>query len=360
MVTFGLSLENVLLPFLFTLVPFLSFTIPMAFMFAVLISFSRLSSDGEFTAMLAAGYSLRRAAAPVFIISVCLYLIGAFCSLNFEAWGRRETVKFYHRKTQTQLDNMIKVKMKSGVFLDDFLGYVLYAEEISPDKTHFKNVLMAPGKGRGNQNFTLMAPEGALTGSVKSGDLKMSFKNGIFYTSGLTSDKISVVKFKDTELDILRIFREQIFGRDSVNHDYRSFPPFKLWKYVDQIRNDENKKKNFYKAHYLIHSRIGMAFSVIPFALIALVLGIQDERKGKGTGYLGVILTIIIGYVFTMSFKWIAEKGMIAAPLGVWIPNLILLFFSFFLVYQRNRLPPSESTLDPRYIPGIAKLIKKS
>ena len=41
LVTFGLTLENILLPFLFIMVPFLAFTIPIAYMFAVLLAFSR-------------------------------------------------------------------------------------------------------------------------------------------------------------------------------------------------------------------------------------------------------------------------------------------------------------------------------
>ena len=117
------------------MVPFLTFTIPIAFMFAVLIAFSRIASDGEFSAMLASGYSLKRAAKPVLILAGILYIIATYCALNFEPWGRRETVQFYHRKTQTELDNMIKVKIKPGVFVDDFLGYVIYAENISQDSS---------------------------------------------------------------------------------------------------------------------------------------------------------------------------------------------------------------------------------
>ena len=56
-----------------------------------------------------------------------------------------------------------------------------------------------------------------------------------------------------------------------------------------------------------------------------------------------------------MGFKFAAEKGQISAPLAAWLPNAILFLFGTFLVYQKNRLPPSESALDPRYIPGMKK-----
>lgn len=344
------------------MVPFLSFTIPIAYMFAVLLAFSRFSADGEYTAMLASGYSLKRAAVPVLLIGGILYGTATICSLYFEPWGRRETVQFYHRKTQTELDNMIKVQLKPGVFLDDFLGYVLYAETISPDRTHFENVMLAPGSKNKDQSFTLLAPSGSVSGSVESGDLTMAFDYGVIYSTAPDSEQISVVKFKRAELDLIRIFQEQIFGPDSATDDYRSYSPGQLWNYVSKLENNRrpDQEKTYLKARFLLHQRFGLPFACITFALFAMVLGIQDERRGRGFGYIGAILTIIFGYVVLMSFKYMAEKGQISAILGAWVPNLLLLAFGSFLVYQKNKLPPSESALDPRYIPGLRKIWQRN
>lgn len=357
LVSFGLSLENILLPFLFIMLPFLAFTIPIAYMFAVLLAFMRLSADGEFTAMLASGFSLKRAAVPVLLVGSILFGLAALCGMYFEPWGRRETIDFYHRKTQTQLDNIIKVKLKSGVFLEDFLGYVLYAEKISQDRSQFQNVMLAPGPDTKDQNFTLLAPSATINGSVESGDLRMAFDYGMIMASSPDDENMSVVKFKHAEIDLLRIFQEQIFGLDSGVDDFRSLGPVDLWRYINKTSTalDERTKMEHTKAAFLFHQRIGLPFSCITFALLAMVLGIGDERRGKGAGYMGAILAVIAGYVFLMGFKFLAEKGVVSAPLGAWIPNLLLLLFGSFLVYQKNRLPPSESTVDPRFIPWIRR-----
>ena len=39
-----------------------------------------------------------------------------------------------------------------------------------------------------------------------------------------------------------------------------------------------------------------------------------------------------------------------SAPVAAWLPNAALLLFGWFLMYQKNRLPPSESPLDPQHI----------
>ncbi|MBQ47037.1 MAG: hypothetical protein CMP10_06085 [Zetaproteobacteria bacterium] len=347
LITFGLSIENVTMPFLFILLPFLSFSIPMAYLFAVLLSFSRLSADGEYTALLASGYSLKKAAMPVLLVGAILYGVAAICSMNLEAWGRREMVQFYHRKAQTQLDHMIRVKMKPGVFLKDFLGYTLYAENISDDKTRFYNVMMVPSN-KVNEDFTLLAPSAFITGSVESGDLRMRFDYGALYgKEGIDSD-ITIVKFKSAEIDILRIFQEQIFGADNAADDYRSFPLVKLWNYLDEIEHtrDGDQRNTWYKARFLFHQRIAMPFATIVFAMIGMVLGIQDERSGKSGGYIGAIAAIVGSYVLMMSFKFWSEQAFLSAPLAAWAPNCLLFIFGAFLLYQRNRLPPSESTLD--------------
>jgi hypothetical protein len=60
-----------------------------------------------------------------------------------------------------------------------------------------------------------------------------------------------------------------------------------------------------------------------------------------------------------MSFKYLAEKGDLSAPLGAWLPQIIMLAFALFLVYQRNRLPPSESVFDLKRIPIFKGLKRK-
>jgi lipopolysaccharide export system permease protein len=354
LVTFGLSLENVFLPFLYIILPFISLTIPMAFLFAVVLTFGRLSNDGEYAALLAAGYSLRRASRPVMLTAVVLYFIAAASALNLEAWGRRELVQFLYRKTQSELDNMVKYKMQSGVFLDDFLGYVIYAEKISSDRTKFENVMIAPGSDNKKDNFTMLAPSGSISGSVETEDLMLSLDYGVAYSVRPGTDKTSILKFTRAEIDLLRVFREQITGGEAAEDDFRSYRPFELVEFIDKLKTDPKRDEGvFRRASYLLHSRIGSPFAVITFAFFGMVLGVSDPRRGKSAAYIGAIGTIIAGYILMMAFKWLAEAGHLSPVAAAWLPNLLLFSFGLFLVYQKNRLPPSEGTLDPQNLPFL-------
>lgn len=350
LVAFGVSAENILLPFLYIIVPFLSFNIPISYFASVMLAFSRFSSDGEYAAMLAGGFPLKRAAIPVLLIGLILYVVSCFCAVYGEAWGRKELVNFYFRKTQTEVDNLIKYRLQEGVFSEEFFGYMIYAEKISVDRTRFGNMMLAPAAGA-KERFTILAPTGGISGSVMEGKLNLVLEKGILHSGNPAINEQTILKFEQMEIDLLRVFRERILGGDEANDDYRSFPPLQLYEYIKSIENNQSVDRLiYYKARYLLHKRIATPFIIMVFACFGMVLGVADPRAGKNMAYVGAICGIIGGYVLVMGFSWFAEKGSIPAPAAAWLPNIIMLSLAGFLMYQKNRLPPSESPLDPQHL----------
>ena len=123
---------------------------------------------------------------------------------------------------------------------------------------------------------------------------------------------------------------------------------------------DPKDRDNWLKARFLYHQRWSMPFACFSFALFAAVLGIQDERRGKSHAFLGASLAIVAGYIAMMFFKFLSEKGMLSAPLGAWLPHVLMTGFSAYLAFQKNRLPPSESPFDLRHIPGLRNLRRRA
>lgn len=356
LITFGFSVENVLLPFLFIVLPFLAFVIPIAFFFSVLVTIGRLNADGEFVALLASGYSLKRVGLPVWLMAGGLYVFGATCASYLEPWGRRELVQFIYRKTQTQLDNLIRFKLQPGVFIEDFVGYTLYAEWVSPDRDEFRNVMLAPSRSS-KQDFLVMAPSGRITGSVEEGQLRLSMNNGRAYSSSVASDRATVVKFKHTELDLLRLFQDQIFGADTKEDDFRSYPPLTLARFVATLAQDPKRDEKVYRrARFLLIQRLSIPFATISFGLFAMVIAVQDQRRGKNRVFTTGVLSVVGTYIVMMGFKWLGEEGRVPILIAAWLPNAFLLSVGLFAVYQKNRLPISESIFAWRNLPLVRRI----
>ncbi|MBP9707070.1 MAG: LptF/LptG family permease [Oligoflexales bacterium] len=343
-VTFGLSLENVFLPLLFMIMPMLSYTMPIALFFAVIATMTRMCLDGEFPALLAAGFSLGRLVVRLFPLAIGLYFVGVLSATYFEAWGRRELVQFIFQKSQTELDNVIKNKLQPGVFYDDFLGYVIYAETISKDRRDLGHVILAPRGSEGGGSFSLFAPSGYIEGSVEERNLKLILEDAYAVSTRPGSEASSTLEFNRSEIDLLKVFPQRFYSEEEARDDFRSYKPMQLHEFLVKARNKKIKidPKDYLRALYLYHQRIAGPFLIIVFCFLGLVLGITDVRKGKSSAYYLAIVALIGVYVISMSSKWLVEEGKVPVLAGVWMPNLLLSVFVFILVMQKNRLPITE------------------
>ncbi len=345
LLAFGLTAENILLPFLYITVPFLPILIPISLLLAFMVSFAKMSEDGELIALFAFGYSLRRILQPLSIMIFVIYGITLYCNVELEAWGRREFVKFIYKKTQMEIDSLIRYKTQPGVFIQDFLGYVFYAEKIAPDHTHYENVFITPKQGSSEAFFAMVAPKAEITGSVDGGDLRMRLFDGFAYSPSAKEASTTTMRYGKADIDLLRIFEEQILGADEQKDDYRSLSFLQLRHEIKNWSTVPEKKDELRRAEYLYFSRLANPFLLIAFALFGLLLGIHDQRRPNGLSYLAAVATIIGCFILVVGCRWYGEKGIVPILLAVWTPPLILLMFSVFLVYQKNRLPLSEPLL---------------
>lgn len=349
---FGFSPENIFLPFLYITIPFLPTLIPIAFLLSVMLTVSRLNADGEYVGMLSFGYTIKDLGKPLLGLATVLFAISATSGLFLEAWGRRELERFIYHQTQTEFDNLVHFKLQKGVFVDNFLGHVFYAEEISKDRTEFRNVIMAPsdqeytGKQESGADFVMTAPKAEIFGSIDDNNLKMILYAGMSYASQPGGKELSTVTFDSAEIDLMRLFRQQMRGTSQWKGDYRSLGAFDLAKFVERRQKKlPERQAEFNRAHYLLHARAANSGVIFAFALLGIFLGLFDPRQGKNYGYAGAILVTILCHVLIASFRWAGEKGHFDPVLAAWLPQGAILAAALLIFWRRYKRPPSESII---------------
>lgn len=341
LIAFGISPENLLLPFLYIIIPFLPVIVPIATAFSAMVVFNRLSLEGELNALFACGYSLIRLLRPFLFFCSIIWILTTLCAAHLEAWGRREFVQFIYRKTQTELDNIIKFKIQPKVFLPDFLGYVLYTEEISSDRKHFRNVMLAPSVNGFSGDFALFAPQASIKGSVENGDLNMSFFRGVSISSSDIKNT-SLVKFKTASVDLLGLFQEKILGADSAKDDYRSFSFYELYRYIKDLKKEKPdylQDDLFLKASYLFLSRLLNPFMIFTLCLLGCFFGINEQRHSKNHSYIQTIAAVMASFLILAFFRGMAENGYLHPVLASFIPQVFLIFVAGSLIRYRSRRP---------------------
>ena len=126
--------------FLLLLPATMPLTLPLGALAGTLIALSRMSSDGEITALRAAGVPARRLARPVTAFALAAAGITAVCSLYVTPWANQETIHVINRMGAAQLTAEIQPR----VFDESFPNKVLYVDDVLPGQpVRWRNILMA-------------------------------------------------------------------------------------------------------------------------------------------------------------------------------------------------------------------------
>ena len=126
--------------FALTLPPVLPLTIPFGVLVGILIGLGRMASDGEITAMRAAGVSSRSVIAPVLVFAVMGAALAGLASLRLTPYSLRKSTEILNRL----IANQISAEIQPRIFDEDFPNTILYVGDVRPgDPVVWRPVFMA-------------------------------------------------------------------------------------------------------------------------------------------------------------------------------------------------------------------------
>ena len=173
------------IPFTFT------FAVPMGVLVGVLISLSRMSTDGEITAMRAAGVPSRRVIAPVMACAALATLVTAASSLWLTPYATWKTYRVLNELVAASLT----AEVQPRVFEENFPNRIIYIGDVIPGAiTRWRNVFIADttpleeqkksDHDRGDGPQITIASDAIAIPDVKRNEIQLSLQNGIKYDVG--------------------------------------------------------------------------------------------------------------------------------------------------------------------------------
>src|SRR6267378_169051 len=134
------KLETVGWLFALALPPVLPLTVPFGVLVGILIGLGRMSTDGEITAMRAAGVPSRAVIPPVLTFALLATLLSGAASLWLTPRAIRQSVAILNKLEAEQLTAEIQPR----VFEEQFPNYILYVGDVKPGQLAvWKNVFLA-------------------------------------------------------------------------------------------------------------------------------------------------------------------------------------------------------------------------
>lgn len=333
-------------------------TIPMGFLFGVLLAAGRLSVDNEIIAIQASGISVRRLLRPIVTLGVLLSILTGYLYLVVIPRSNR-ALKELRIRVFASARNLGRIQ--PGVFYEDFPNLLLYVRNVDKETTEWDRVLVYDSRGGGEERLTLArsgrvmtTTSPALTDGELGGESVTGPSSGIQRQPWILLEEAVTHQFLRAKPETYRVNvnRELMFTPDTrqrgtTRYDLamRERDSIELLDFLltgQQLagaadRDAEDIEELERAAKVEINRRLSVPAACIVFALLALPLGIGSRSGGRGRGFVLSVAVVLLYYVVGNNAEIAATQGKLPVWLGMWFPNLTIAALAAVLMMRMGR-----------------------
>ncbi len=360
-----LSFMTVVSLFGYSLPAMVALTIPMAILFASIMTFGKLSIDNELTAIKSCGVSIYRLMRPLYLLVIlfsCFMLYFNHIVLPDSNYLSRDLL--LHIAYRNPISNI-----KTGVFNknQNISDLVIFAG--GKEDKYLLDVLIY-NKGQRETFQIVSAKYGEIDLANNGNDMVARLYDGEIHEKSIKNPgDYRVVKFKkfnfnifgganqgdlrhtlgdremNTKIMLNRIKENEkiIHVADSLRqiHDDRLQTMEKGEKYnsvTSLMLQESNKMKRYQEYNYAywveIHKKNALAFACIIFLFLGVPVGLMAKTSGVGAAF-GFSMVVFVSYhSMLLGGEELADRGFIAPWLAMWLANIVLVILGTFLTWK--------------------------
>ena len=320
---YGASLASVVKIFVYGLPAIIMWTFPMSMLLATLLTFGRLSSSSEITAMKSCGISFSRIAAPAIILGMIVTVTAILFNEHVVPWANTayNNVVYYEIQGNTELKSQDHIIVKE--FSGERMERLIYAREYKAQDEILEGVTMQVL----NEDGKVTHVENAAYAEWR--DAKWIMHDGMIYDLS-DEERTHTMKFDQQILPVnaspRQIVREQKKPEELTMSELKA-----------QIEIMKSQYVNTNKLETELYQRVTVPMASLIFALIGVPLGLQPTRTPSSVGFALSVVIIFLYYAVMTLANAIGRSGAIAPMYAVWIPNVIGLLSGFVLIYRASK-----------------------
>jgi lipopolysaccharide export LptBFGC system permease protein LptF len=370
--------------FLVAALPFaLIYTIPWAFLSAVLLVFGRMSSENELIGFRVAGMSLTRLSVPVFVLGALLSAGCLWLNLEVAPWAKMTSKNIKTRAFAMDPRSMLSAAAEQDGLarfeesLKDVRAYIEKSDGSTMEGFHLFKVADPADKGardiyvhamkakavidKDKQEFRLHLYDAMFMtsgGESETPGAKKDLKEGSEESAGpqivLAEESVPVVlpyetkpskddpasmsnaeirdyieELKERQVRVVEkvaALKQEIEGLGTAGEGSKAL----LVEKRDLLKKSLAVNWNAFIPNYEkeIHRRYASSFACLAFAFIGIPLGIKARRKDTSSG---LILSLLIGVAYFIC-GMIGGKSHTGVLLAAWAPNVVSVLLGLVLL----------------------------
>ena len=320
---YGASLSSVVKIFVYGLPAIIMWTFPMSMLLATLLTFGRLSSSSEITAMKSCGISFSRIAAPAIFLGMIVTICAILFNEHIVPWANTayNNVIYYEIQGNTELKSQDHIIVKE--FSGERMERLIYAREYKAQEEILEGVTMQVLNEEGKVTHV----ENATYAEWRNE--KWIMHDGMIYDLS-DEQRTHTMKFDQQILPVnaspRQIVREQKKPEELTMSELKA-----------QIAIMKSQYVNTNKLETELYQRVTVPMASLIFALVGVPLGLQPTRTPSSVGFALSVVIIFLYYAVMTLANAIARSGAIAPMYAVWIPNVIGLLSGFILIYRASK-----------------------
>jgi lipopolysaccharide export system permease protein len=324
MVVHQVSIWNCIKLFFSMFVSFFPVTLPIGFLFSVLIGMSRVNAESEMIALQSAGISLKQVYFPLFIFSVFMTVLCTYIALFTVPKGNRAFELLISKLGSERIIS----QLRPGVF-ENFFGMTLLAENVLPIQSELKKIFIYDERDEFSP-LAITAQEGILKSNVDEGFLTLRLTNGqIQIDSKVVKSELQKINFEVYDINL----KLPESGGGWRDYSLPSLDYFQLKEKLELAKHDLPQYRSL-QVEY--HRRFSLSFACIILSFLGFSVSLLAHKGIRGAALVICIIVTVLYWLAYISVNAFSASGLLIPWIGLWIPNVFFLFVAF-LFYRFRR-----------------------
>ncbi len=310
-----------------------TYSVPIAFLFGVLLALGRMSSDAEITAMHACGVGFRAIWRPMFLLGVAISMVTGFLFVEAE------------HVAQLTLRRVVKTMAARGGFIEAGrfrkLGErVLFVREIDSNQ-RLQGVVISDRTDEARA-MMIFAESGEVLWKSTESEIEFRLSDGDIHVEPPNNTADGIYQRIAFRSFVYTLDSESLFGPDFKLLRPREMTLAQLKEVIALAESGESlnhlRRNDPVKYELQIHRRIALPFAPFIFAFVGAPLGLNSRRWTRSWSTF-LCVALIFAYYAMMTFtEFLAVQRVLPALVALWVPNVLFAAAAVFLVTRTRQV----------------------
>ena len=317
----------------------LPFAIPLGVLIGTLVTLSRMSADGEITAMRAAGVPGRRVVPAILLFGFLAMCCAAAASLWLTPWSIREEIRIKNVLIASELTADVHPR----VFEEQFPNKVLYVGDvIVGPPSRWRQIFVADvtpagerapsASGRGDNPVITLAPEAIAVPDPSANRLQLTLQNGSTYEAGKDLGDYHITEYSGQGDQALYAEKPKAATLSKPVTEMDTVPLYRMAYRLPQL--DKTSKLD---AQIELNTRFALPLACILLSLAGVPLGITTRRAGKSGAVVLTVALALIYYIGLGTLVNLSKQGKLSPALAVWLPDILFALFGLAMLTRLEK-----------------------